>query len=124
MTIDATALVTGRTPHFDWAVIADGSRSAIELTTLVPNPCSTVYKKYPHYIPGQMILDPGEWKSQEKLGCSQPSDGRASFTFLLLPIRGRRRECRLTLIDLVGEASSCCNDDEHRHHDQDNIQVP
>src|SRR5947209_20102460 len=32
MTIDATALRTGRTPPFDWAGIADGSRSAIELT--------------------------------------------------------------------------------------------
>src|SRR5258708_16431936 len=34
MTIDATPLVTGRTLHFDWAVIADGSRSAIELTSV------------------------------------------------------------------------------------------
>src|SRR5438270_10403239 len=34
MTIDATPLVAGRTLHFDWAVIADGSRSAIELTSV------------------------------------------------------------------------------------------
>src|SRR5207248_3955154 len=34
MTIDATPLVTGRTLHFDWTVIADGSRSAIELTSV------------------------------------------------------------------------------------------
>src|SRR5215469_17266547 len=32
LTIDATPLVTGRTLRFDWAAIADGSRSAIELT--------------------------------------------------------------------------------------------
>src|SRR5579859_5264177 len=34
MMIDATPLVTGPTLHFDWAVIADGSRSAIELTSV------------------------------------------------------------------------------------------
>src|SRR2546421_10563417 len=34
MTIDATPLVTSRTLHFDWAVIADRSRSAIELTSV------------------------------------------------------------------------------------------
>src|SRR5438034_10402529 len=34
MTIDATPLVTGRTLSFDWAVIANGSSSAIELTSV------------------------------------------------------------------------------------------
>src|SRR5436305_13858879 len=34
MTIDATSLVTGRTLYFDRTVIADGSRSAIELTSV------------------------------------------------------------------------------------------
>src|SRR5438874_61710 len=32
MTIDATPLGTGRTLHFDWTVIANGSRSPIKLT--------------------------------------------------------------------------------------------
>src|SRR5436309_12323990 len=34
ITIDATPLVTSRTLHFAWAVIADRSRSAIELTSV------------------------------------------------------------------------------------------